>query len=293
MTVDVLFPFYGDVTLMKRAVRSVLSQSYQQFRLVVLDDAYPDDSVRAWFASLRDPRISYERNQTNLGVNGNFRNAVSRIVNPIVVMMGCDDIMLPNYLEWLVQRVDDYRDVSIFQPGVIVIDETGAEDGGLVDQLKRLYRPKGHGVRVLSGERLAISLLRGNWLYFPSLGWRAEVMTEVGFRQGFDVVQDLYLVLDAVAAGASLLLDDVPAFMYRRFSGSVSSSRALSGARFDEESRFFADVAEEMMSRKWRKAALTARLHVSSRMHAARLLPSALSGGNLVGAASMLKHVVA
>src|SRR5674476_123713 len=63
MTVDVLFPYYGDVALMKEAVRSVLRQSYGDFRLIVVDDGYPDDSIPGWFDSLGDSRISYERNE--------------------------------------------------------------------------------------------------------------------------------------------------------------------------------------------------------------------------------------
>ena len=54
MTVDVLFPYYGDVELMKLAVRSVLNQEYTDFRLVVVDDGYPDDSIPGWFEALGD-----------------------------------------------------------------------------------------------------------------------------------------------------------------------------------------------------------------------------------------------
>ena len=44
---------------------------------------------------------------------------------------------------------------------------------GLADRVKRhVYAPRGPGETVLYGEPLATSLLRGNWLYFPSLAWR-------------------------------------------------------------------------------------------------------------------------
>ena len=64
MTVDILLPFYGDVSMMKEAVRSVLRQSNPDWRLIVVDDGYPDDSIPGWFAALGDPRVTYERNQT-------------------------------------------------------------------------------------------------------------------------------------------------------------------------------------------------------------------------------------
>ena len=71
MTVDILFPYYGDVELMKQAVRSVIGQSNPDWRLIVVDDGYPDESIPGWFASLNDERITYMRNEKNLGANGN------------------------------------------------------------------------------------------------------------------------------------------------------------------------------------------------------------------------------
>lgn len=292
MTVDVLFPYYGDVEFMKLAVQSVLRQSYSDFNLIVVDDGYPDDSIPGWFASLNDARVSYERNEHNLGANANYRKCVDKATNDLMVMMGADDIMLPNYLEWLVTRAEARPEAVIFQPGVVVIDQNGASGHGLVDGLKDIYRPRGSGARVLSGETLASSLLRGNWMYFPSLGWRTEMVKRTGFRQGYDVVQDLCLALDVAMQGGSLLLDDELAFMYRRFSGSDSSVRALSGTRFDEERRFFTTMADEMEALGWPRAARTARLHLSSRLHAGSLLPRAVVKGNMTGTRNFVRHIV-
>lgn len=292
MTVDVLFPYYGDVALMKLAVQSILRQTYTDFRLIVVDDGYPDDSIPGWFESLNDDRVSYERNETNLGANANYRKCVGKVENDLVVMMGADDIMLPNYLAWLVDRAAKYPTATIFQPGVVVIDQNGAASNGLVDQVKSVYRPNGHGVRILQGEEMAVSLLRGDWLYFPSLGWRAEAICGIDFRQGYDVVQDLCLALDVAMTGGSLLLDDELAFMYRRFSGSDSSVRALSGTRFDEERRFFYTMSEEMAAKGWTRAARVAKLHVSSRLHAGTLLPKAILKRNWTGVRNFVNHLI-
>lgn len=290
--VDVLFPYYGDVTLMKLAVRSVLRQSYSDFRLIVVDDGYPDDSIPGWFASLGDDRISYERNEHNLGANGNYTKCLQRVSNDLVVVMGADDMMLPNYLDWFVHQADEHPEVSIFQPGIVVIDETGAAVHGLVDRVKDFYRPRGKGVRILAGEDLAVSLLRGDWMYFPSLGWRAEAICGIGFREGYDVVQDLGLALDIAMTGGSLLLDSELAFLYRRHSASDSSVRALSGTRFDEERRFFENMARETQAMGWSRAARSARLHLSSRLHAGALLPQAARAGHRIGVRNLSRHLV-
>lgn len=292
MTVDILFPFYGDVGLMKLAVESVRTQSDPNWRMVVVDDGYPDDSIPGWFASLDDDRITYLRNETNLGANGNYRKALGFVENDLVVVMGADDIMLPNYVSWLVDRAQRFPEASIFQPGVFVIDETGAPSHTLVEQVKDFTRPKGRGQRLLRGEPLATSLLHGDWLYFPSLGWRAEQITSLSFRPEYDVVQDLALVLDILMRGGSLLLDDTAAFLYRRHSGSDSSVKALDGVRFAEERRFFDAMAQEMSALGWTKAARAARAHVTSRLHALTLLPRAALKGKSVGMRNLSQHIV-
>ena len=48
MTVDILFPYYGDVAMMKQAVLSVVGQTNPDWRLIVVDDGYPDDSIPGW-----------------------------------------------------------------------------------------------------------------------------------------------------------------------------------------------------------------------------------------------------
>ena len=102
MTVDILFPYYGDVAMMKQAVLSVVGQTNPDWRLIVVDDGYPDDSIPGWFESLKDERITYMRNETNLGANGNYRKCLTFVENELVTVMGADDVMLPNYVQWLV-----------------------------------------------------------------------------------------------------------------------------------------------------------------------------------------------
>ena len=142
----------------------------------------------------------------------------------------------------------------------------------------------------LSGEELAVSLLRGNWLYFPSLCWRAGPLQRTGFREGLSVVQDLALVIDLVLDGESLLVLPTPAFRYRRHAGSVSSAHAADGRRFAEERAFFAATAERMAARGWNRAARAARHHLASRLNALVTLPFAVRDHGVGGARTLARH---
>ena len=290
MTVDILFPYYGDVAMMKQAVLSIVAQTNPDWRLIVVDDGYPDDSIPGWFESLKDERITYMRNETNLGANANYRKCLTFVENELVTVMGADDVMLPNYVQWLVDAAAAHPGASIFQPGVVVIDENNAASNTLVEKTKAYYRPK--EATVLGGEDLAASLLRGTWFYFPSLGWRADMMLSTGFREGLNVIQDMALVLDIAMRGGSLYYDPTLAFMYRRHGGSDSSWRALEGTRFDEERGYFNDIADEMSALGWARAARIARIRFSSRMHALTLLPKAALAKKWNGVKNLANHVV-
>jgi len=295
VTVDVLLPYYGDVAMMKQAVESILGQTRQDWTLTVLDDRYPDGSIPGYFGVLaaQDPRITYLRNEENLGANGNYRKALTFVRHELAVVMGADDVMLANYLETVVAAHEQFPSAQIIQPGVEVIDELGQPGMGLVDRMKRVYSPRVQGRRLLSGEPLAISLMRANWLYFPSICWKSDALVATNFREGLNVVQDLALALDLIKAGGGLVVDSSVCFQYRRHRESDSSLRALQGTRFIEEREFFTGMADEFEAIGWRRAARTARLHLSSRLNAATLLPKAWRTKQHQGVRNLRQHVLA
>jgi len=132
MVLDIMLPYYGDVELMKIAVRSVLAQTDPRWRLTVVDDGTAP-GVPEWFAELAHPQVRYQRNPRNLGVSGNFQRCLDLAEHDYLVMMGCDDVMLPNYVATVHGLLERYPDATIVQPGVEVIGSDGAPIRSLVD----------------------------------------------------------------------------------------------------------------------------------------------------------------
>ncbi|MFD9410543.1 glycosyltransferase family 2 protein [Streptomyces sp. NPDC059989] len=290
-TLDIMLPYYGNVALMQAAVRSVLAQSDPNWRLTVVDDG-KEPSVPGWFAEIDDPRVSYQRNERNLGVTGNYRKCLGLVREEHFVMMGTDDIMLPEYVATVRRVLKDHPGVGMIQPGVQVIDGDGNPTEGLVDQSKRrLYKPRFQGELLMSGEPLATNLLRGNWLFFPSICWRTAAVRKAGFRDNLEVTQDLALLIDMIQDGERMLVSDTICFQYRRHAVSISSQQAFTGARFEEANRFFMEVADRLDGQGWTKAAKASRLHLSSRIHALTMLPGALKNKQSEGARTLLRHV--
>lgn len=272
-----MMPFYGDVGQFRDAVRSVLEQTHDAWRLVVIDDCYPGTAHLDVIAAIDDPRVSMVRNPRNLGVAATFQRAVDLAEAPYLVIMGCDDLMGPDYIARMHELTAEHPEAAYFQPGVRVIDDDSAEVLPLADRVKGWYRPARGRPYILSGEDLARSLLRGNWTYFPSILWRREVITPLGFRPEFEVVLDLALQLDIATSGGSLVVDDPVTFAYRRHRSSVSSATAVSGARFEEERRFFDEIEQRCRALGWNAAARAAHHHWSSRLNALTRMPAALS----------------
>ena len=293
MTIDVLLPYWGDPGHMKEAVASVLAQEDTDWRMVVVDDCYPDPWLGPWLATLDDPRITYHRNEVNAGITGNYRRCLSLATADVVVFMGCDDLMLPNYLATIRAAHRDFPEADVIQPGVRVIDENGTPVRSLVDTVKqRLTMPRVRTRRLLAGEELALSLLRADWMYWPSLAFSRERLVRTPFRDDFPIIQDLALVIDIVTDGGSLLLDATDCFRYRRHSASASSASLLDGRRFAGERQYFRMAIGQVSALGWTRAARTARRHITSRLHALTLLPTAAAARSWSAVGGLLRHAL-
>lgn len=286
-----MMPFYGRVDHFQAAVESVLAQSSPDWRLVIVDDVYPDPEPGRWAQAIDDPRVTYLRNEVNLGVTGNFLRCVELAEADHLVMMGCDDLLLPRYVERVAELTAMFPSAAIIQPGVEVIDADGRRVRPLADRVKSAFRPRAG--REYGGQVLATSLLRANWAYFPSVVWRRETLLEHPFRSELRVVQDLALMLEIVAAGGTMAIDDEVCFVYRRHRGSISGAGGLDGWIFEEERSLFREAAATFASRGWPKAARAARAHVTSRLHAAAELPTALREADRDARRQLLRHVFA
>jgi glycosyltransferase involved in cell wall biosynthesis len=290
MALDIALPFYGDVAFMKQTVQSVLNQSDPNWRLVVVDDGYPDDTLPGWFGSLEDERIEYQRNLKNLGANGNFQKCLSLLSAEYCLVMGADDLLESNFVVRINEAIRAKPGISMIHPGVKVIDRNNEFISTRSDQVKKSIRESQGMSKVLSGESLARSLMKGNWMYFPSIVWKTKTIQEIGFRPGFHVCQDLGLAMDLIMQGGEMALIEDEIFRYRRHQESDSSLKAVNGDRFKDERDFFSAMAKDLKIIGWNSASRAAKVHGTSRLHAASLIPACIARRQ--NPLPLLKHVL-
>lgn len=295
VVVDIFVPFWGDPALLYETVASVRRQSDPRWRLTVIDDAYPDDTVAERFAQIEDDRIFYVRHETNQGIVAGFQESVDRATHPRVVVLGCDDVLHPNYVALITRIASAHPSADIIQPGVEVIDQHGRPARTLVDLVKQqvLAPPVKEGPVILEGEQLATSLIRGDWLYWPSLALRTDFVQRIGFRNDLPIILDLALLMDMAFAGARLLYTPETAFSYRRHRGSASQTSLLDGRRFDDERRYYGEVHARARAIGWNRTAGAAALRLFSRLHAVAEAPHVLRHGNRAGIAAVARHIFA
>ncbi len=122
--VSVCIPTFNRCRLLRESVQSVLSQSFEDFELVVIDDASTDDTPGV-VTSFRDRRLRYVRHERNIGLQANFNQCLRTGQGEFVIIFHDDDVMLGDLLarEWEV--LDSAPDIVLVHCAAQLLDEDG------------------------------------------------------------------------------------------------------------------------------------------------------------------------
>jgi glycosyltransferase involved in cell wall biosynthesis len=110
--VSICIPTYKGASTLGAAMDSVLSQSFGDFELIVVDDGSPDDT-QAVVEARADPRVRYLRNDRNLGPQGNWNRCLSLAAGLYVKLLPHDDLLHPDCLLRQVQVLEQDREQSV------------------------------------------------------------------------------------------------------------------------------------------------------------------------------------
>lgn len=95
--VTIIIPTFNRPWQLKRAIQSVLSQSFVDFELLVLDDCSGDET-RLVVSGFSDERIAYIRHPSNLGFSGNWTYGVKIAKGEFISILGDDDYYKPDFI---------------------------------------------------------------------------------------------------------------------------------------------------------------------------------------------------
>lgn len=118
--ISVVLPTYNQIAMLSGAVASVLKQSYQDFKLIIVNDG-STDGTREYLESLKDPRIQviHQANQRLPGaLNTGFRAARGKLLT----WVSSDNYCAPYFLEALVGALAAYPEAGLAYADFFLID---------------------------------------------------------------------------------------------------------------------------------------------------------------------------
>ena len=116
--ISVVIPLYNKEACIAQSLKSVLSQEYDDFEVVIVDDGSTDGSVGV-VEAMNDPRIRLIK-QENGGPSKARNTGVKNAKGEWILFLDADDEMLSGALDFFSKKIQKHTDVDIFLGEVIV-----------------------------------------------------------------------------------------------------------------------------------------------------------------------------
>ncbi len=122
---SVLMPVYNGERFLRAALESILSQTFGDFKLIVINDA-STDSTLSILESIQDPRLEVHTNSSNLGLIASLNLGLKLCTAPLIARMDHDDLAMPERLAKQVAFMNAHSEVGVLGTQYQIIDESGA-----------------------------------------------------------------------------------------------------------------------------------------------------------------------
>ena len=121
--VSVLLAVHNGGEYLHEAVDSVLAQTYEDFELLLVDDASTDGAVDSLAP---DTRIRVLRNERNLGQIPSLNRGLQAALGEYVARLDHDDLCFPRRLERQVDLLDSHPAVALAATWADIVETNGA-----------------------------------------------------------------------------------------------------------------------------------------------------------------------
>lgn len=170
MKFSFVLPAYK-ATYLQQAMQSILSQTYSDFELIVVDDCSPED-IEGIVSGFKDERISYFRNEKNIGGHdlvGQWNKCLSYAEGEYVILATDDDLYAPEFLKTFVPLIWEYPSVDIFRARVLQVNSNNE-----ILAIDRCYK------QYLSSVEFYYHMLHGMKGGIPQYIFRREALVNKG-----------------------------------------------------------------------------------------------------------------
>lgn len=209
--VSVVMPVYNQADYLPAAIDSVLSQTYPNIELILLNDGSTDRSpeIGREYAA-KDSRVRFFE-QKNRGLAAARNAAIEKAEGEFICLLDSDDCMLPEKVEKQVNALLQDPKLDITYTAITIIDQNDNVIGEMHDQA---YPP----------ELFLAQMFFRNVLPNPiTIMTKSECLKENLFNEAYRIGEDYELIL-RLAHHYCFKYIDLPLTRYRRHTQNLSNN---------------------------------------------------------------------
>lgn len=175
-TVSVIIPSYNHERFIEECIQSVLNQTFQDFEIIITDDASIDRTVEL-IEQFKDSRIKLFRHLKNKGASIATNNCITHAQGKYIAMLSSDDAWYPEKLAIQVEYLEQHPEIRAVFGKVDWVDERGQPITNKIFPHKEAFDVSNR----TRFEWLNYFFYRGNCLCHPCSLVRRECYQEIGF----------------------------------------------------------------------------------------------------------------
>jgi glycosyltransferase involved in cell wall biosynthesis len=130
--VSVAIPVFERRDLVATAIQSALAQDVDGLEVVVVDN-HSQDGTWELLQGMKDPKLRCLRNDSNLGLFGNYNRCAAEASGEFVLFLGSDDRLETGFLAHAVAMLDAAPQAVLLSSRGRLIDRDGRETGTIAD----------------------------------------------------------------------------------------------------------------------------------------------------------------
>jgi len=193
LSLTIAIPCYNSSAFIAKAIESALSQTYENFEILILDDGSTDDSIQV-ITSFEDSRIRILR-QENSGIPKSRNRLLEEAQGDYILWLDSDDALTPDVVVRHMAFAAAWPEVAMFYAGLIRFD---SESGQVIEELP---------YKNYFGDPLLLSrLFIANQLPMPGSMVKRSVMLALGgFDESLSAAEDYDLWARIVGKNLSVM----------------------------------------------------------------------------------------
>lgn len=206
---SVVMSAYNAESTVVTAIDSLLSQSFRDFELIVVDDGSKDSTLEKLKTIQQNDARLVVITQANMGLTKSLNRGIGVSRGMYIVRQDADDISLPHRLEALWRATNMGHKFVVSQAYVV----TNGKRVKIVPRSDYYSNPK----------NVSKNLSFGNFYVHGTFAIERSLLENVGYDDSFRYSQDFELVLRLVTAGMVPYVVELPLYEFTVGHGSISS----------------------------------------------------------------------